>query len=138
MLDIEIKSIPHDKHRYPTVGDYFEENGIEKYRVSNMSDRRREILVIIHEMIENELRKMDGIREEDITAFDVSFESKREQRLLKAKTEEEKEAILDEEPGDQPEAPYFKHHQIATGVERLLAALLSVDWNDYDHEVMHL
>lgn len=138
-LNIEIKAIPHKEHRYETVGDYWEDGDVEKYRVSKMSDRRKEVLVIVHELIENEMRKIDGIREEDITAFDKEFEAERLIRLSKHKEgSEEYEEILSEEAGDRPDAPYYKHHQVATGFERLLAALLGVDWEAYGDEVMHL
>jgi DNA polymerase elongation subunit (family B) len=41
----------------------------------------------------------------------------------------------DSEPGDDPKAPYYRQHQIATAVERLLAVELGVDWGAYDREV---
>jgi hypothetical protein len=34
-----------------------------------------------------------------------------------------------------PKAPYYRQHQIATAVERLLAVELGVDWGAYDREV---
>ncbi len=35
------------------------------------------------------------------------------------------------EPGDDPRAPYYRQHQVASGIERLLAAELGVDWVTY-------
>jgi hypothetical protein len=39
----------------------------------------------------------------------------------------------DVEPGDHPDAPYKREHCFATGIERLLAAELGVDWTAYEH-----
>jgi len=35
------------------------------------------------------------------------------------------------EPGDDPRAPYYREHQFASGMERLMAAELGVDWQQY-------
>jgi hypothetical protein len=37
--------------------------------------------------------------------------------------------------GEDSKAPYYRQHQIATTVERLLAVELGVDWGAYDREV---
>jgi hypothetical protein len=35
------------------------------------------------------------------------------------------------EPGDDPRAPYYREHQFASGMERLMAAELGIDWQQY-------
>ena len=62
-MKINIETIPHGDQRYPTVGDYWDdENGVMQVRVSDMKDWRYEALVIIHELVEMFLTKHRGIR----------------------------------------------------------------------------
>ncbi len=126
-MTIHIETISHDTQRYPTVGDYWEdEAGVEQVRVSKMIDWRYEILVAVHELVEWALTRQRGIREEDISAFDVEYESLRESGLVTG------------EPGDNPKAPYKREHFFATNLERLFAAELGVDWVEYDQYVDQL
>ncbi len=118
---IHIESIPHDKQRYPTVGDYWQESdGVDHVRVSELQDWRYQALVAVHELVEMILAKHRGISEEAISAFDVAFEHDRELGKVLG------------EPGDDPRAPYRREHFFATNVERLLAAELEVDWGAYE------
>jgi hypothetical protein len=126
-MTIHIETIPHDEQRYPTVGDYWEDqDGVEQVRVSKMIDWRYEILVAVHEVVEWALTKERGIREEEISAFDVDYERLRASELVKG------------EPGDSPKAPYRREHFFATNLERLFAAELGVDWSEYDQYVDEL
>ena len=128
-MKICIKTIPHNEHRYETVGDYwYDKNGALQVRVSDMGNKKYEFLVIIHELIEEFLTKDRGIEEPDIKAFDEKFEEEREQGLHGD----------DEEPGDSPDAPYRQEHFFATNIERMLSSELRVDWKDYDDTVMSL
>lgn len=120
-MNIQILSIPHEQQRYPTVGDYWEdENGAEQVRVSQLADWRHEALIAIHELVEWVLVRHRNISEPAISDFDVAFERDREQALVLG------------EPGDDPRAPYRREHFFATNVERLLAAELDVDWRVYE------
>ena len=57
-LRMHIETIPHQTQRYPTVGDYWEEDGgTEQVRVSELPDWRYEALVAVHEMVEMILAK---------------------------------------------------------------------------------
>lgn len=126
MLNINIKTIPHSEHRYPTCGDYWvDENGVQQVRVSDMNNPDYEILVAIHELIELYLCQKRGIKEEGITAFDVEFENNRVEGNV-------------DEPGDDKNAPYRKEHFFATNVERLLAEQLGVDWKVYSDIIEQL
>ena len=60
-MKVVIETVPHEDHRYPTVGDYWEQDGVDHVRVSAMRDWRYEFLVAIHEMIEMTLTKHRGI-----------------------------------------------------------------------------
>ena len=125
-MRIDIQTIPHADQRYPTVGDYWHEDGTERVRISKMVDWRYEILVTVHELIEMALTKHRGISEQDITDFDIGFEKAREAGLVQG------------EPGDQKDAPYQREHIFATNLERLFAAELGVNWREYDEYVNEL
>jgi len=87
-----------------------------------MSDGRYEQLVALHEQIEAELCDEAGIDEDKVTEFDKQYEADRRPGDVS-------------EPGDSKSAPYYKQHQIATAIEKLLAVELGVNWQDYEREV---
>lgn len=119
---IVIEFIPHNKQRYETVGDWYYRNRELHIRVSMMSDWRYEILVAIHELAEVMLCKHRGIPAAAVDAFDMAFEKARKPGN-------------EDEPGDDPKAPYRKEHFFATNIERALALELGVDWATYDAEI---
>lgn len=123
---IIIETIPHEQHRYPTVGDWFtDKEGNLVIRVSELSDWRREYLIALHELVEVMQCRHDGVTEKQVDRFDMTFERTR--------------ADGDErEPGDDPAAPYRKQHCLATGVERIAAAALAVSWKEYEDELNQL
>ncbi len=118
---VAIESIPHSSQRYETIGDWYDRHGVQIIRVSQMSDWRREALVAVHELIEWLIAKHNGVTEAQVDEFDFKFEAARRPGNT-------------DEPGDNPECPVYREHQIATAVERLLAVELGVDWNDYERE----
>ena len=122
-MRINVEVIPHEEQRYPTVGDYWMEDGIQQVRVSHMKDWRYEILVAVHEIVELAITRHRGISEERISDFDVAFEQARERNEITG------------EPGDDPAAPYRNEHFFATNLERLLASELDVDWFEYERYV---
>ena len=125
-MTITIKTIPHSSHRYPTVGDWlFDEHGNLNIWVSDCGNDDYAFLVGIHEAIEAYLCQKRGIKEDDVSKFDIAFELER------------KEGNVDE-PGDNKWAPYRKEHFFATNIERLLAAELDIVWEDYDNELNKL
>lgn len=124
-MHIEIYSIPHDKHRYPTVGDYWQEGNSDFIKVSAMENPDHIFLVAVHELIEMWLTRKRGITEESISAFDIQYENNRPDGDVS-------------EPGGDPEAPYQKEHQFSTKIERLIAEELGVNWAEYDEVVSSL
>jgi hypothetical protein len=118
MLNISIQTIDHKNHRYPTVGDWYQRDGVLYIKVSKMADWRYEFLVALHELIEVMLCRHDGVTEKSVDRFDIRFEKNRKKGN-------------EDEPGDDPRAPYVRQHCIATGVERIVAALLGVSWKKY-------
>jgi hypothetical protein len=129
VFNVNIKTIPHTEQRYPTVGDYWwagdTETGTLEIRVSDMGDRRMEALVAFHEFFEAVACTYSGIREEEITDFDIKFEAAREDGNT-------------DEPGNDPRAPYHKQHILAGVCERKLADELGVNWGEYDEKVNSL
>lgn len=125
MLNNEIKTIPHNEHRYDTVGDYYDKDGKKLFRISDMGNEDYEFLVSIHEQIEEYLTRKRGIKCEDIDKFDMYYENARQEGDIT-------------EPGNSPLAPYFKEHQFATSIEKQIADELGVDWEEYDKVVCSL
>ena len=121
MRRIEIKTIPGDSQRYSTVGDYWDDFKGTHIRVSELGNEDEEFCVAIHELVEQYLCRKRGISEKKITAFDKKFERERVEGRW-----------FDEEPGDDPRAPYRKEHFFATNIERQIAHELGVDWAKYD------
>lgn len=123
-MKITIEVIPHEHQRYPTVGDWeFDPDGNLSIKVSRMDNWKYESLVALHELVEVLKCKSDGVSQKDVDAFDMQFE--------KDRAEDD-----DSEPGDSPLSPYKKQHCLATGIERIMAAELGVDWKTYDDAVM--
>jgi hypothetical protein len=123
-LDITIYSIPHSTQRYDTCGDWsYQYNGLV-ISVSQLPSRREMWLVAIHELIEAFLCECTGITERQVDDFDM-----RKYPEI---------AVQNAEPGDCPVAPYYKAHQIATGIERILAVEAGVDWLTYEQHIKEL
>ena len=114
---IHIEAIPHKGQVYDTVGDWREDqNGVMQVRVSRMGDWRYEYLIALHEFHESFLCKLRGIREEDVTAWDLAHPDS-------------------DDPGSEPGCPYGREHFSATNLERIAASDMGVDWNEYDAAV---
>lgn len=125
-MKINIQTISHKDQRYETVGDYWiDSDGTWQIRVSEMGNWKYELAVALHELWEYALCLDRGIKEEDITKFDIEFEKNR------------KEGNIDE-PGDDKNAPYVKEHCSATGIERLFIAEIGENWKNYDEAVYSL
>ena len=125
-MKIIIETIPHEQHRYTTVGDWFyDPDGTLRIKVSELSDWRREMLIAVHELVEALMCKHDGVTVESVDKFDKEFEAHRHPDNK-------------DEPGDDPSAPYVKQHCVATGIERILAAALDVQWKPYEDELCEL
>lgn len=118
-MKVKIESIPHREHRYPTIGDFFTDvDNDTVIRVSSELSPKHQFLVTLHEFIESQLCRFDGVSWLDIDEFDKNFEEKRD----KSDTSE---------PGDQTDAPYKRQHQFAEQVERQVAKEMGVDWEEY-------
>lgn len=123
---VVIKTIPHSIQRYNSVGDYwYDEEGTLQIRVSDLSNKKLETLIAIHEFIEQSLTEWKGLPEQEITDFDIDFENKRIEGNL-------------DEPGFDPDAPYKLEHYFATSVELGMCALAGIDWKEYEQKINNL
>ena len=110
--------------KYDTCDDYWQDDdGTFQIRVAKCDNHLYDILVAVHEIIEQQLCYIRGINEEDITDFDKLFEEVRNDYPI---------AIGDMEPGNMISAPYYNEHVFATKIEKQLADELGVDWDKYD------
>ena len=125
MKRISIFTIPHKRQEYNTIGNYRMTPKTFQIMVSKMGNDEYEFLVALHEMIEQHLCYVNNIFDAEITKFDKAFEAKRK----KGNTDE---------PGNDPKAPYYKQHQFATKIERLMAKMLGVSWKKYEEAINSL
>lgn len=128
-MNIIIKTILHNEQRYPTCGDWWlDKKGDLQIRVSSLGDPYMEYLVASHELREFMVCKRRGITQKQVDAFDIQYEKDRARGKY----------TLDQEPGNDPDAPYTRPHRYATAVEMIDAEILGVDWPDYNNKVMSL
>lgn len=123
---IIIKSIPHNRQHYKTVGNYWrDKNGTLQFRVSQFGDEYEQFAVILHELIEAFLCQKRGIKWKKIDKFDKKYEKNRKEGDLS-------------EPGNDPKAPYYREHRFAENLERQLIHELGIDWFKYNDKVDNL
>ena len=130
-MDYHLKTIPHKSQRYPTCGDYWmTANGLE-LRVSDMGDLTQELAAAIHELIEQHLCKLAGIKIADIDSFDKNYETSREDKIpLPCGCK------IQEEPGNDIHAPYHLQHVFATVLEKQFIG--EAAWAAYDKKINDL
>lgn len=127
-MEIHIKTIPQEKQRYPTLGDYwYDETGVLQVRVTEMDEMYAK-MVVIHELVEEALTKHRGLTEQEITDFDLYHEKRIEQGLVPK----------DSQPGFDVNAPYIREHTLATAVEMQMCALAGISWSEYDGFIFSL
>lgn len=126
-MNYVISQVPHRKQRYETVGDWIPGDPV-KIQVSRMKDERYVFLVALHEMIEYELCRMNGITDSKVVEFDTNFEKERRARLHS----------IEAEAGDDPRAPYRDEHGFATMIERMVAQKMGVSWSAYERVILSL
>lgn len=115
-LRINVETVAHDLQRYDTVGDWWvDTEGTWQIRVSEMRCSPFEFLVALHELIEMALCRQKDILEAEVTDFDTHWEA----------------FPGCSEPGDDMRAPYYHEHQVASGIERMAASELNVNWVEY-------
>ena len=120
-MRIHIETIPHQEQRYSTTGDWWwaGDNTLE-LRVSDLGDWRHSALIALHELVEAWLCKAHGITTEMVDQWDMG-----------------PGAAL-EDPAADPRAPYHQEHDAAEAIERLLAHIFDVNWDEYNDAVIAL
>ena len=119
-MNILSKTIPHNKQRYDTCGDWwFDKKGNLQIRVSDMNNWKYEYLVADHEVREALICKDRGVTQKEVDEFDIGWQ--RHNGLL--------------EPGMDKKAPYYLEHKFATKIEMMTAKELKVNWDKYDKKV---
>jgi hypothetical protein len=129
-MEIYQTTTPIERMRYRTPGDYLYRLNHDLFRfiIAEMGNTDYEFLIFRHELKEAYLCWKAGIKEEDISAFDIMFEEERNQGLHGT----------EDEPGNDPRAPYYKQHQIATADEMRDCVDLGVDWCEYENAVIKI
>jgi len=113
-MKIEVQIVPHRMQRYPTCGDYFlDDNNDIQIRISECPDWRVEAAVLVHELVELILVRRQDIALSDIDAWDKNY-------------------VGDDEPGNNPCAPYHKPHVFADLVERMIVRELGMEWQYHE------
>lgn len=121
-MRVVIETVTHESQRYPTVGDWWWDHDTLFISVSFMNDWRMEMAVAFHEFFEALACEAADISENAVDKFDKKWRPRK--------------GI--EEPGDDPKAPYYRQHQMATVAERLLANEIGLNWQEYEEAVKNL
>jgi hypothetical protein len=114
-MKVMIETISHDQQRYDTVGDWQFDGENLNIKVSEIPTSEHgyyEFLVGVHELVEAILCKNQGVTEQQVDDWDLNCD--------------------EEDPGNNPECPYYRQHLLATVIENILANELGVDLIDYE------
>lgn len=117
-MTITIKSVPQNRIRADQAGDWWlfgDDITVHTLETFPPEDQLR---VAIHELIEAWLCRRDKVSEQDVCAFDYSYEAERKEGKHKE----------DDEAGDDPRSPYRDQHSAATHVERAVCHVLNVPY----------
>lgn len=101
------------------VGDYYlteDDNLIIKAYMKDVNSYNEAWLIAMHELVEQRLTEMRGIKEPDIDAFD---------RMIDLNGGSADEA------GNESNCPYAKEHRFAENIERQLCYEMNINWFDY-------
>ncbi len=119
--EINIKFIDGDEQRYKTCGDYWETETSIEIRITKQVEDKRNLLVMLHEIVEYALCSNRNIKEEDITKYDLEWEDRLEPKA--------------DEPGNESDCIYKVEHRISENFERQFAEYLNIDWFDYENNL---
>jgi len=129
-MKVTIEIVSHSEQRYDTAGDWFwaapESAQHLVIRVSDTGHWRSNMLVALHELVEALLCYKDGIPQEAVDHFDM---------VVFPATDWAAKGF---EPGDHPKCPYGPQHSFATGIERLMAVALYVEWSKHEERLDRL
>lgn len=108
--NIDIRIIPEGEQRYETLGDWWLAGSTLHVRASGDA-KHDAFLIALHEMVEAYLCHVRNIPGKAVDDHDYTFEAERTEGLHGP----------DDEPGDDPRAPYRREHRFAMLIEHLMA-----------------
>lgn len=107
-LKIAIYTVPSAEMRYDTLGDWLAgPDGELIIQISDAVPENERFLIALHELVEAELCRKNGITPDMVDQFDFAYKG-------------------DGEPGDDPDAPYREQHRQAMIVEHLVANFMGL------------
>lgn len=133
-MKIEVHILAEEDMRYTrelnafTLGDYYHRAGALHFEVCDTGSDLFNKLILIHELVEQTLIEVKGLKEKDIDDWDVMFE-----RLLN-----EGKVPEDAEPGAYPGCPYWHEHMFADLVERMMLNHLGMNYDQYNQHILNL
>jgi hypothetical protein len=129
-MNIKLITIPHNKQRYSTCGDWIVKRGkLQEIRVSDMNNDDYVFAVAIHEAIEAWLCLKNGVGQAEVDTFDKNYEKARVSGI-KAPCGCKPTAVS--EPGNDKHAPYGKYHRFATKIEKMIIFAMGIEWKIYN------
>lgn len=125
-MNIRIRSVPPHFIRAEQCGDWnYDSESIQVF-VRNDIPPDSQFAVAIHEAVEAWRCRRDRITDDAVVEFDQQYEQERKEGKHKE----------DDEPGDDPRAPYREQHQAATHVEMAVCAGLGITWKEHSLSVL--
>lgn len=111
---MKIEAVTKKFTRNNQLGDYYKKGKTDFFEIKKLGNKDQEKLVFLHEFIEQWLTEREGIREEDIFAFDEAHPNC-------------------PEPGMLPDSPYRKQHIFAENIERIVAHEIGINFEEYNY-----
>lgn len=125
-MKIVIHSVPQENIRSNQSGDWWVHGNAQcTVHVLDTLSLHSQLAVAIHELIEGFLCREHLVTDEMVCRFDDQYEAEREQGKHKD----------EDEPGDDPAAPYRQEHMAATHVERAVCHALGLSWADHEQAI---
>jgi hypothetical protein len=126
MLDITIKTVPERLVRAEQSGDWwYNHDRIVAAVIEGTYPPDNELMIGIHELVEAWLCRKLGITDKAVVDFDTMYEDERKHGHHHD----------NDEPGDDPHAPYRLPHMAATHVERAVGSALDVIWREHERMI---
>ena len=113
---IKVTIRPAEVIRHNNIGDYYiDKEGARCFEIGDTSFDISNLLILVHELVEYILIDHAGIPISAVDKFDK--ESK------------------DDEPGDNPLAPYHEQHKTAMDVEKMICEKIGLDWDEHEKRI---
>ena len=116
---IVIDFIPHEHHRYDTLGDWYyveQPDGTQlQIMVTHTPGKPLyEQAIAVHELVEALLCNADGVSQATVDGWDMATSA-------------------GEEPGEEPGCPYRDQHATATTIEKIFLRESGEAWWEYEN-----